>query len=287
MWGRVEGRLAIQMSVSTLRVVPVIAVLEAVQDVTLSRLIGLRHHPQSAIPPFHFFPHLRHPPAMPTSNTAAARTLHNSQPVTRHLQGATSTQQAATFESEAPCSSLLTGTAERLCAGIRVNGERCRARASGGYEFCSFHRADLQETVQNGRVQGGRHRQYELNALDAENAAAISVRLDSRGGVQGVIDYVLGEFLAGKLHPRGVHAAASLLNAALRNLDHTERTVEDHTLGQYLPSIANLAALRTKHAEERDEAARQNALDYQARVDEMLRNIEAREKLASPRRRRG
>lgn len=180
---------------------------------------------------------------MSTNNVPLAREpRRGTRPAPAHLPAGN--QQATPSESEAPCSSLLTGNSAPTCAGIRNSGQRCRGRRSAGHAFCSFHRLDLQGTIRDGRVEGGRRRHYEFSELEEHNASQVALRLDSRGGVQGAIDSVLRQLFLGRVSPAYVSATARLFNVALRNLDHTDRESEDHSLGEYIPSIANLARLR-------------------------------------------
>jgi hypothetical protein len=133
---------------------------------------------------------------------------------------------------------LLTGTSERLCAGIRANGERCRARASAGHDFCSFHRSDLQETFHAGRVRGGLQRRYEVTALEEQEASRLSLRLDSRGGIQAGLDNLLRLIFIGKVSPKYIAAVARIYATALRNIERTNTDAEDHTFAAYRAGLA-------------------------------------------------
>ncbi len=164
--------------------------------------------------------------------TSTAR--HNPGPIL----APTGTEQAPPAESESPCSPLLTSTSQRLCAGIRANGERCRARASTGHDFCSFHRADLQRAFHAGRVRGGLQRRYELNALEEQGALQLSLGLDSRGGIQAGLDNLLRMIFSERVSPRYIAAMARIYAIALRNIEKTDTNAEDHTLSAYAAVLA-------------------------------------------------
>ena len=180
---------------------------------------------------------------------------------TRPHLAATGAKQAHPTESGAPSSSLLTSTSVRACAGIRPNGNRCRARASAGHDFCTFHRADLQEALRAGRVLGGRQRRYvPLNDLEQKFAVHLSLGLDSRGGIQAGLDNLLRLAFIGRVSPRYISALTRIYATALRNLEKTDRDTEDHTFGAYFAGlVANhrlqldveLAAREEKAAAER------------------------------------
>jgi hypothetical protein len=141
---------------------------------------------------------------------------------------------------------LLTGTSRGLCAGIRANGERCRARASTGHDFCSFHRSDLQGAFHAGRVRGGLQRRIGLADLDEEAAARLSLGLDSRGGIQAGLENLLRLAFLGKISPRYIAAVTRIYATALRNIERTAADSEDHTFGAY---SAGLVANHRLHAE--------------------------------------
>jgi hypothetical protein len=166
---------------------------------------------------------------------------------------------------------LVTGTQIPTCAGIRKDGERCRARATAANGFCSFHRSDLDETVRAGRIAGGRARANDVTGLETVQASVTTLGLNSRGGIQGVLDATLRQLFLGKITPDYVAAVVRLVNAALRNLDHTDPETEDHSLGQYSPSLLNVADMTARIE---DEQARARALSA-ARRDEFLRSVEA------------
>jgi hypothetical protein len=180
-------------------------------------------------------------------------------------------EQVSPPEPAAASSYLLTGTEIVSCAGIRKDGERCRARATATNGFCSFHRSDLDETVRAGRIAGGRARSFELTGMESVQASVATLGLDSRGGIQGVLDATLRQLFLGRISPDYVGAVVRLVNAALRNLEHTDPETEDHSLDQYSPSIANLAEM-TASLEEQQARAHAAAA---ARADEFLRSVEA------------
>jgi hypothetical protein len=150
---------------------------------------------------------------------------------------------------------LLTSRIQRTCAGIRANGERCRARASAGYEFCSFHRGDLAEALHAGRIRGGLQRRYDVTTREADEAARLSLGLDSRGGIQAGLDNLLRLVLSGKVSPKYIAAVARIYATALRNIERADTTAEDHTFSAY---VAALAANQKLQAEV-DAAARAEA----------------------------
>ena len=182
------------------------------------------------------------------------------------------TEQAQPAESDLPCSPLLTSTSPRLCAGIRANGERCRARASATHDFCSFHRGDLQEAFHAGRVRGGLQRRFELTALDEQAASRLSLGLDSRGGIQAGLDNLLRLVFAGKVSPKYIAAVTRIYATALRNIEHTGAGTEDHTFAAY---PAALAANHRLHAEVEAAALERQAAAERARqmLTEALRRL--------------
>ncbi len=185
----------------------------------------------------------------------------------------TGTEQAQPAESETPCSSLLTSKTERLCAGIRANGERCRARASALHDFCSFHRGDLQETLRAGRVRGGQQRRYEITALEEQAASLLSLGLDSRGGIQAGLDNLLRQVFLGKVAPKYIAAVTRIYATALRNIERTEAGAEDHTFNAYTAGLAANHRLRAEveaanQAREAAELRRRN--EHQEAVRRLL-----------------
>ncbi len=184
-----------------------------------------------------------------------------------------SKQQAASSESDDPSSSLLTSTNARFCSGIRKDGERCRVRASTGYDFCAFHRPDTREAFIAGRAEGGRAGRYRVRPLEEQIGEHLALRLDSRGGIQGSIDNVLRMLVFGGISPAYANAATRLIAAVLRNLDHTNREAEDHSLDQYLSSISNHVRIQTSmhESESRVAEAAQQRLATQAQENPTLR----------------
>ena len=188
-----------------------------------------------------------------------------------HL-AATGAKLAHPAESGAPSSSLLTRTSVRACTGIRANGERCRARASTGYDFCSFHRADLKDTLQAGRVRGGQQRRYEFATREEAVADQLSLRLDSRGGIQAGLDQLLRLAFTGEASPRYLGAVVRIYATALRNLERAE--LEDHTLGAYpVGLVANRRFQARARATRRMVRAR-NQQEYEAARDAFSKLIE-------------
>lgn len=184
----------------------------------------------------------------------------------------TGAEQAQPAESATPCSPLLTSASPRLCAGIRANGERCRARASSGHDFCSFHRVDLREAFHAGRVRGGLQRRFELTGLDEQAASRLSLGLDSRGGIQAGLDTLLRLVFAGKVSPKYIAAVTRIYATALRNIEHTGTGAEDHTFAAY---DAALAANHRLHAEVEAAALQRQAAAERARqaLTEALRRL--------------
>jgi hypothetical protein len=163
---------------------------------------------------------------------------------------------------------LLTSTSQRLCAGIRANGERCRARASSGHDFCSFHRADLRGAFHAGRVRGGLQRPYELSALEDQAALRLSVGLDSRGGIQAGLDNLLRMIFSDRISPKHIPAVARIYALALRNIERTDTTAEDHTFSAYAAALAanQMLQAEVEAAAREQEAAARRAADALTRT---------------------
>ena len=64
---------------------------------------------------------------------------------------------------------------QRICAGIKQNGERCRQAPVQGEDFCFWHHPDYAEEAEQARKLGGQRRRrekitegaYELDGLDS------------------------------------------------------------------------------------------------------------------------
>jgi hypothetical protein len=133
---------------------------------------------------------------------------------------------------------LLTSTSARLCAGIRADGQRCRARATAGHDFCSFHRGDLQDTFQEGRVRGGSRRRYLVTSGEEEVAVRLCLGLDSRGGIQAGLETLLRLAFFDQIDPRCIPALTRIYATALRNIDQSERNTGAEPLADYTAGLA-------------------------------------------------
>lgn len=100
------------------------------------------------------------------------------------------------------------------CKGTTKSGKPCQAAATEG-GLCYFH-ANPDKASECGR-RGGRK-----NRRSVENDLPPLPMLDSAFAVQNVVERLIGDVYAGKVHPRIASGLAPLLNLQLRAIEATD-----------------------------------------------------------------
>jgi hypothetical protein len=109
------------------------------------------------------------------------------------------------------------------CKGTTKSGQPCQAAATAG-GLCYFH-ANPDKASECGRRGGRRNRHFVANDLPPLSA------LNSARAIQNVVERLIGDVYAGKVHPGLPVALAPLLNPQLRMIDTTECLLACQILG--------------------------------------------------------